>query len=183
VWTLTATRQEDDLLAPFTPTPGTSVPSGRHTALFVQLALAAPSGPRAVVGGSVRAGEYYDGTLYSLALAPEWRASPHLRVAGELQVDRLEFAARGQRESSTLARLRVLASASSRLSLSTVLQANSLANLATANLRLRYNVREGHDLWVVYGHHGNLDRDRLDPPAPATARARLAVKYTRGFGV
>ncbi len=182
VWTLTATRQDDDLLLPFTPTPETSVPAGRHSATFAQLALAAPTGPRAVIGGSVRAGDYYDGSLFSLVLTPEWRASPHLRLAAELQLDRLTFPARGQREWSRLGRLRVLASASPRLSLSTVVQTNSVAHLATANVRFRYNVREGHDLWVVYGHQENLDRDRLSPPAPGTARAGLLVKYTRSFG-
>jgi len=182
VWMLTATRQDEDLLLPFTPTPGTSVPAGRHTAGFVQLALAAPTGPRAVVGGSLRAGDYFDGSLYSLLLTPEWRASAHLRLAAELQLDRLDFPSRGQREWSRLGRLRVLASASPRVSLSAVVQANSLAHVATANLRLRYNVREGHDLWVVYGHHENLDRDRTSPPAPGTARAGLLLKYTRSFG-
>jgi drug/metabolite transporter (DMT)-like permease len=182
VWTLMATHQNDDLLLPFTPTTGTSVPAGRHTAVFAQLALTAPTGPRAVVGGSLRAGEYYDGSLYSLLLTPEWRASAHLRVAAELQLDRLDFPVRGQREWSKLVRLRVLASASPRLSLSAVVQANSLAHLATANLRLRYNMREGHDVWVVYSHHENLDRNRINPPAPGTARAGLLVKYTRSFG-
>jgi hypothetical protein len=52
----------------------------------------------------------------------------------------------------------------------------------TANVRVRYNLQEGHDLWVVYGHHLNLDRDRVTPPAPGTARAALLVKYSRSFG-
>ena len=181
-WTLTATRQEDDLLQPFAPTSGTTVPAGRYTASFAQLTLAASTGPRAVVGGSLRAGEYYDGSLYSLLLTPEWRASAHLRVSADLQLDRVDFPDRGEREWSRLARLRVLASATPQLSLSAVVQVNGLANLATGNLRLRYNVREGHDLWLVYGHDMNLDRDRTRPAAPSTARASLLVKYTRSFG-
>jgi hypothetical protein len=182
VWTLTATRQEDDLVQPFVPTPGTSVPAGRYAAKFGELELAAPSGPRFVVGGILRAGEYYDGSLYSVLLRPEWRASAYLRVAAELQLDRLDFADRGEREWSRLGRLRVLASANPRLSVSAVIQANGLADVATANLRLRYNVREGHDLWVVYGHHANLDRDRILPAAPGTARVGMVVKYARSFG-
>ena len=182
VWTLTLTRQEDDLLLPFTPVPETSVPAGRHTAGFVELELKPSTGPRTVVGGSLRAGEYYDGRLYSLLLSPEWRASAYLRLSADLQLDRLEFPERDERVWSPLARLRVLASASPRLSLSAVLQANGTADLATANLRLRYSVREGHDLWVVYNHDQNLDRDRAEPRMPATARSGLLVKYTRSFG-
>jgi hypothetical protein len=182
LWTLTVTRQEDDLLLPFTPVPETSVPAGRYAAGFAELKLKASTGPRAVVGGTVRAGEYYDGRLYSLLLSPEWRASAHLRLSADLQLDRLEFPDRDERVWSPLARLRVLASASPRLSLSAVLQANGAADLAAANLRLRYSMSEGHDLWVVYNHDQNLDRDRAEPRIPATARSGLLVKYTRSFG-
>lgn len=182
VWTLALTRQEDDLLVAFTPVPDASVPAGRYVAAFAELKLKPSTGPRAVVGGTVRAGEYYDGRLYSLLLSPEWRASAHLRLSADLQLDRPEFPVRDERVWSTLARVRVLASASPRLSLSAVLQANGSADLATANLRLRYSVREGHDLWLVYNHDRNLDRDRMDFPIPATARSGLLVKYTRSFG-
>ena len=182
LWTLTLTRQEDDLLLPFTPVPGASVPAGRYVAAFAELELKPSTGPRAVVGGSVRAGEYYDGRLYSLLLSPEWRASAYLRISADLQLDRLEFPSRGERVWSQLARLRVLASVSPRLSLSATLQANGVADLGTANLRLRYSVREGHDLWVVYNHEQNLDRYRAEIRMPGTARSGLLVKYTRSFG-
>ena len=182
LWTLALTRQEDDLLYPFTPVPDATVPAGRHTAAFAELKLKASTGPRVVIGGSVRGGEYYDGRLYSLLVSPEWRASAHLRVSADLQLDRLEFPTRGERVWSRLARLRVLASANPRLSLSAVLQANGTADLATANLRLRYSMSEGHDLWVVYNHDQNIDRDRPGYRIPGTARSGLLVKYTRSFG-
>ncbi|HEX3235997.1 MAG TPA: DUF5916 domain-containing protein [Gemmatimonadales bacterium] len=184
LWTLTVTRQEDDLVVPFTPVPDASVPAGRYVAGYAELKLKASTGPRAVVGGTVRAGEYYDGTLYSLILSPEWRASAHLRLSADLELDRLDFPVRDERVWSPLARLRVLASASPRLSFSAVFQANGTADLATANLRLRYSVREGHDLWLVYNHDQNLDRNRWWPDTriPGTARSGLLVKYTRSFG-
>src|SRR5205814_9794003 len=97
LWTLTLTRQEDDLQVPFTPVPDASVPAGRYVAAFAELKLKASTGPRMVVGGSVRAGEYYDGRLWSLLLSPEWRASAHLRLSADLELDRLEFPARGER--------------------------------------------------------------------------------------
>ncbi len=182
LWTLTGTRQSDDLAVAFSPTPATTVPPGRYDANYLELKLAASTGPRAVVSGTLRAGDYYDGSLYSLLLTPEWRASAHLRVSADLQADRVTFSRRDQREWSQLARLRVLASATPQLSLSATVQLNSLADLATGNFRLRYNLREGHDLWVVYGHDVNLDRERREPRIPATARSSLLVKYTHAFG-
>ncbi|HYC33004.1 MAG TPA: DUF5916 domain-containing protein, partial [Gemmatimonadales bacterium] len=182
LWTLTLARQEDDLLLQFTPVPDATVPAGRFAAEFAELKLKPSTGPRAVLGGTVRAGGYYDGRLYSLLLTPEWRVSAHLRLSADVQLDRLEFDQRGERVWSTLARIRVLASANPRLSLSAVLQANGTADLATANLRLRYSAGEGHDLWVVYNHDQNLDRDREGAEVPATARSGFLVKYTRSFG-
>jgi hypothetical protein len=183
LWTLTLTRQEDDLLGPFTPVPDASVPAGRYVAGYGELKLKPSTGPRAVVGGTLRAGEYYDGRLYSVLLSPEWRASAYLRVSADLELDRIEFPQRDERVWSPLARLRLLASASPRLSFSLVLQANGTADLATANFRLRYSVSEGHDLWVVYNHDQNLDRHRWpETYIPGTARSGLLVKYTRSFG-
>jgi hypothetical protein len=104
-------------------------------------------------------------------------------VSADLELDRLDFPARDERVWSPLARLRVLASANPRLSFSAVLQANGTADLATANLRLRYSVSEGHDLWVVYNHDQNLDRGRWpETHIPGTVRSGLLVKYTRSFG-
>ncbi len=182
MWMVTLARQEDDLVTPFTPTPGTTVPVGRHSADYAELELKPATGPKFVVGGLVRAGEYFDGTLRSLTVSPEWRASAFLRVTAEVRVDRIEFAARDEAEWSRLGRLRITAAASPRLTLSTVLQSNSLAHAATANVRLRYNAGEGNDLWIVYGHLANLDRDRVAPQLPGTAGAGLVVKVTRGFG-
>jgi hypothetical protein len=179
---LSASRQEDDLLVPFAPTGETSVPAGRYAAHSTRLDFVPSTGPALVLGGWARAGQYFDGTLYSANLAPEWRASAHLRMSAELQVDRVEFPARGQRHWSRLARLRVFAAASPRLMLTTVIQASHESRLAQANARLRYNAAEGHDLWIVYGQIENLDRERVTPSLPGTARANVLVKYTRSFG-
>jgi hypothetical protein len=173
-------RQDDDLTAPFNPTPGTSVPAGRYEAYYLQASYTPPNGPRAVLGGTVRGGGYYDGTLYSATLTPEWRASAYLRLSADLEVARLDFPDRGEQEWSKVGRLRVFASASPKLSLVALIQGNSLAKLGTANMRLRYNVSEGHDLWIVYGHQANFDT--AVPSNPQTARASLLVKYTRSFG-
>ncbi len=181
-WTLTAARQEDDLLAGFAPTPATTVPAGRYAATSLQLALAPTTGSVFAVGGSLRSGQFFDGTLTSLLVSPEWRASRYFRMGGDLQVDRVAFGARGESQWSQLARLRVLAAASPRLTLTAVLQSASLARVATANLRLRYNTAEGDDVWIVYGHVENLDVDRAAPALPRVARSGLVVKVTRGFG-
>jgi drug/metabolite transporter (DMT)-like permease len=181
-WTFAAQRLEDDLLAGFSPTPNTTVPVGRFVANYASLSHTPATGTRFAVGGAIRAGQYFDGTWTGIVIAPEWRASRFFRVGGDLQVDHISFDARNEGEWSQLARVRVRAAASPRLTFSAVLQSNALAKAATANLRLRYNTAEGNDLYVVYGHLENLDVDRVAPTLPRTGRSGLLVKVTRRFG-
>jgi hypothetical protein len=181
-WTLVAARQEDDLLAGFSPTPATTIPAGRYTATWATLSRSAATGPRVAVSASARVGEFFDGTLTGVGVSPEWRASRYFRIGGDLQVDRVAFDSRDESQWSQLGRVRVLAAASPRLTFTAVLQSNSLAKAATANLRLRYNTSEGNDLWIVYGHLQNLDVDRVAPALPGTGRSGLLVKVTRRFG-
>ena len=142
VWTLAVTRQEDDLLVAFTPVPDASVPVGRYVAGFAELKLKPSTGPRAVVGGSVRAGESTTPAVLGSALARVRVSRP---ISGSRRISTRPPGIRGSGRAglSTLARLRVLARPAPRLSLSAVLQANGSADLATANLRLRYSCGRG----------------------------------------
>ena len=55
----------------------------------------------------------------------------------------------------------------------------SAARRFTTNARLRYNFREGQDLWLVWNEGLNLDRDVLGAPRlPRTNARTLTMKYT-----
>ena len=47
-----------------------------------------------------------------------------------------------------------------------------------ANVRFRYNFREGNDLWIVYNEGLNTERDRATPVLPVTSARTALVKYT-----
>jgi hypothetical protein len=50
-----------------------------------------------------------------------------------------------------------------------------------ANLRFRYNFREGNDLWIVYNEGLNTDRRRELPVLPITEGRTVLLKYTYTF--
>jgi hypothetical protein len=56
-----------------------------------------------------------------------------------------------------------------------------VADFAAANVRVRYNFREGQDLWLVYNEGWNTDRFDQDPPLPRTDNRTLLLKYTHTF--
>ncbi len=59
-------------------------------------------------------------------------------------------------------------------------QYNSTTDDLSVNARLRYNFREGRDLWLVYNE--TLDTERAapltQPPPPFTQNRTVVVKYT-----
>jgi hypothetical protein len=134
-----------------------------------------------VLGLTAQYGGYYDGTRFSLIARPEWRASHLLRVTGEAQVDRISFPERNQEVDSRIFRLRAMVAPTTRLSVGVLAQTNSVADIAITNIRLRYNFREGHDLWAVYGHEANLDRRQPGGDVPLHANASLVIKYSRTY--
>jgi hypothetical protein len=77
-----------------------------------------------------------------------------------------------------VARIRIQAGYDAHLSLSTFVQYSNTTHAASVNARLRYNFREGNDLWVVYNETANTDRDSLRPEPPFSQNRALVVKYT-----
>ena len=51
------------------------------------------------------------------------------------------------------------------------------------NVRFRYSIREGNDLWIVYNQGLNTDRHRSDPALLLTNDRTLLVKYAHTFSL
>ena len=107
--------------------------------------------------------------------------SPSLQLTGTYELNWISFPDRDERVVTSLARLRALVMLSVKLSVSSFIQYNTAADIAVANVRLRYNPREGNDLYVVYNEGLNTDRFREVPFLPRTSARTLLVKYTYTF--
>ena len=103
---------------------------------------------------------------------------PHLELGAEYSFNAIRFPERDRALDVHLVRLRVRIAYDPRLSLSTFWQYNSLENLASLNARLRFNVRDGTDLWIVYNESINTDRYSYTPVPSVSQGRSLTVKYT-----
>jgi hypothetical protein len=101
-----------------------------------------------------------------------------LQVGVDYLFNALRFPDRGVSTDLHVARARVQAGYDAHLSLSTFLQYSNATQTANVNARLRYNFREGNDLWVVYDERANTDREGLVPEPPFSQCRALLVKYT-----
>lgn len=126
-------------------------------------------------------GQFYDGNLISLNLAPRYKVSPHINLDGFYQYNRGEFSERNQSFNSHLARIKLEYLMDTKFSVSAFLQYNSLDQVFAPNIRLRYNPKEGNDLYIVFNDLLNSNRERELPHLPVSDSRVVVVKYTYTF--
>ena len=128
---------------------------------------------------TITAGQFFDGDRFGVNTSFDWPLSSHLEVSGGWGWDRIRFDARGQAFDANLLRLTMRGALDTHLSVDTFAQYSSLTDRVTTNTRLRYNFREGQDLWLVWNEGMNLERDVLGGPRLPFEDARtFTLKYT-----
>lgn len=119
-----------------------------------------------------------DGCIISARLRPRWSVSPNIQLQGHYLINRIAFPDRGQDLTTHLGKIRALYMMSTKLSAAAFVQYNSSTRSFITNARLRYNPREGVDLYLVYNEvltTGSADRR-------SESRAVL-LKYTYTFSL
>lgn len=159
---------------------GVLVEPGGYRFPELWLNLSPPSGQRLRSGIDSRIGKFYDGWRVRVKVDPTWNLSRYLELGGTYELNRIRFPDRDTGLDIHVAGLRVGAAASASLSAVGLLQLNSVDQRLGVNLRLRYNFREGSDLWLVYDEGFNTDRDGApgEPRLPASNGRVLRLKLT-----
>ena len=102
---------------------------------------------------------------------------------GFYQYQTADFPDSNQEFQVHLARLRAEVGFNTKASIAAFVQYNSADDVFSANVRFRYNFREGQDLWIVYNEGVNTDRFSYDPVPPETDFRTVLVKYTHTFAM
>ena len=111
-------------------------------------------------GVTLETGPFYDGWLNSLLLSPSWYVSRHLELSLEYVFNYADFPDRNEIFNSHIVRLRIGTAVNRKISTNALVQYNSAGNLFSANIRFRYNFREGNDRWIVFNE--GLNNQRTD---------------------
>ena len=122
----------------------------------------------------VELGSFYDGSNTTLGFSPIWYASPHLELSGSYTFSRIRFKDRGESLGVHLARIRVGSALNTKLSTNAFVQFNSVQEVFSANIRFRYNFREGNDLWIVF----NTSQVSMELTPHIVDSQTVLVKYT-----
>ena len=138
----------------------------------------------------VEVGTYYDGYILSLGsgmMTPGGpsmitaRLSSSLKLGLDYQYNIVNIPARNQHFESHLARIKTEFTFTTKLSLLMYFQYSSNDNFGIDNIRLRYNPKEGNDLYLVYNDGYNTSLDRFTPALPSFDTRTILLKYTYTF--
>ncbi len=176
--TLTANWWYEDLRASLLFSDYTFVPDGSYTfyGLRANFRMSGARQVRTNISGGINT--FYDGNQVSLGISPTWNQSRYFELSGGVEINRLEFAERDQREYLNVFLLRSLVALNTQVSLQVLSQYNWLSRQIGTNARFRYNFSEGHDFWIVYSEISNTHIERQTPVLPRFDNRALQVKYS-----
>jgi hypothetical protein len=152
------------------------VPPGDYA--FTTLTASAGSPPSGLgnVTARLSAGGFFGGRRTTGMLSAVWHPVPPVSATVDYVHERLVLDS--SRTTLQVVRLRATASPSAAQSGAVTAQLSTAARLARINARWRVNFREATDLWIVYDHALDTERDPMTPPVTRTAAQTFLVKLT-----
>lgn len=130
---------------------------------------------------SLEYGSFFDGENVQLSLSPEWNINEHFTLEGSWRLNYLNFKNRSLDEWINVPQLRLNWAVNLHLSGSATAQYNSIQDQIFTSARLRYNFRDGHNLYVVYNQDYNTDRWQFSPQLPRFNTQLVTLKYVYTF--
>ena len=170
------TLHYEDLVAPFALSDDVTIPEQSYTFYRVSASYHVSHTSLVQIRPEVAIGTFYDGRERTVGASPIWYISRHLELAGTYQYTHVDFSSRNEQFDAHVARLRVGTALNTEVSTNAFLQYNSLNRTISANVRFRYNFREGNDLWLVYNTTGYTSELGTPP-----GREAILLKYTHTF--
>ena len=157
------------------------VPPGEYTFSGLQGFFHAPMGGLIGAIAMVEAGSFYDGWRTTLRVMPTWSILPDVSLSGQYEYSRLKFPDRDKEFIAHLVQLRLQATLSIKFSALAFIQYNGADDTMIANVRFRFNPREGNDLYLVYNEVVNTERLGKVPSPPLSGGRAILLKYSYTF--
>ena len=126
-------------------------------------------------------GQYYGGTRVSFRVEPTWNISRHFEIGGTYNFDYIDFPKRNLTLANHILGIKALYMLDIKLSANAFIQYNTAEHEIITNFRIRYNPKEGNDLYFMFNEGRNTDLTREEPNLPVYSSRAVKVKYTYTF--
>jgi Domain of unknown function (DUF5916) len=172
---------EEILTAPLILSAAVAVPAGSYNFEGIKLSVNSATGKPFNASLTTDAGSYYNGNKLSLIAASRWDGSKTLQLQATYRYDNIHFGDGLPSFTNHLASLATVLNFTVKLSVNSLLQYDYVNNRLGANIRLRYNAKEGNDLFIVLTNINNTNRYREIPNLPVLQSWLALIKYKHTF--
>ncbi len=155
------------------------IPSEEYRFAYTTLRFESSAGKPWRLKLETQDGGYYGGSQRGILFGPSVTLSSHLTLRLEYNWNRIKVPA--GRYEAHLARFRIQSALSAKLSANAFVQYNSDTREVSTNFRVRYNPREGVDLYLVYNEGLNTELERAFPRLPRFNNRAILLKYSYTF--
>jgi hypothetical protein len=163
-----------------------TIPAGKYKMFSPDIDLTTPQKSKYRGALFAKFLDFYGGKRLTLSPNLTYVFNKHLFASVEYEYDRIkfpnEFSDNGiSLFQSNLTRLILSYYFSIRFSVKLLSQYDELNKMFSSNLRIRYNPREGTDLYIVFNQGLNNDRARLNPHLPFVSNEAVIIKFLKTF--
>ncbi|MCZ6900026.1 MAG: DUF5916 domain-containing protein, partial [Bacteroidetes bacterium] len=172
---------KDKLVAPFVLSDAVQIPIGNYHFNQLSLIYQMSPGKNFRTNWSAQAGSFYDGNKISFTINPTWNLSRHFEIGADYEFNNIDFPGRNETFNSSVGRFRLRSALNVHLSLSGLIQYNSLDKRLGANVQTRYNFSEGNDLYLVYNEINHTGNDFSELGNLIQENRSITLKYIHTF--
>ena len=174
-------RQTELLTTGYNLSESVHIPAGQYGFEEVFINFSTSKGNRFRLNSSTSVGGFFDGKGIATGISPEWSINPNFELSGNIEYYNINFDSRDQLYRSLLLRGRLDVKPAPNISISGLAQHNSLTKVTSSFARLRYNIANGSDLFMVYRFgQNNTPFDQLHLNDPVEIHS-LQVKFNYTF--
>ncbi len=130
---------------------------------------------------SAQYGSFFDGENLQFRVSPEWSINEHFTLEGSWRINYLNFKNRNIDEWINVPQFRLNWAYNLHLSGSVTTQYNSIQDQVFASARLRYNFKDGHNLYLVFNQDYNTGSTQMGIPLPRFNNRLFTLKYLYTF--
>jgi len=156
---------------------------GKYYYSNLWIMLVTPMSKPFYVRSRIQAGQYYDGSRLSVQMEPTWNISRHFELGGIYNFDHVNISKRDVIWTNHILGIKALYLLNTKFSVNAFIQYNKSVHEIISNLRIRYNPKEGNDLYLVFNEGRNTNLTREVPNLPVYYSRAVMVKYTYTFNL